>query len=168
MGAVHGERPQVWTDDHLAITVRDRPAPQGSKRHVGRGILVEQSPHVKTWREAVKAAALEATRAEYPSAVAPATYLGPVLVEVTFTLARPKGHYGTGRNAAVVKASAPGWPTSTPDVDKLQRATLDALTAAGVWKDDAQVVEITARKVYVSAGIDALDVPGAVIRVRPA
>ena len=40
----------------LRINVLGTPAPQGSKRHVGRGIMVESSRLVGPWREAVKAA----------------------------------------------------------------------------------------------------------------
>ncbi|WP_167507045.1 MULTISPECIES: RusA family crossover junction endodeoxyribonuclease [unclassified Mesorhizobium] len=39
-----------------------------------------------------------------------------------------------------------GWPRG--DVDNLAKAILDAMTAAGVWLDDAQVVELTCRKRY--------------------
>ena len=78
----------------LVITVHGTPAPQGSKRHVGRGIMVESSAKVKPWREAVKHAALDA--------ITPGTsqeFAAAVLVDVTFRLQRPKGHYRTGKNA---------------------------------------------------------------------
>ena len=39
--------------------VLGEPAPQGSKRHVGHGILLEQSKKVKPWREAIKYAFYE-------------------------------------------------------------------------------------------------------------
>lgn len=137
------------TTAELVITVHGTPAPQGSKRHVGGGRMVESSAKVKPWREAVKWAAL--TRPE------PATLDGPILVEVTFTVRKP--------------TSAPkrltSWPVtrSSGDIDKLLRATLDALTDAGVMRDDSQVVEVTARKVYPGEGIDALEHPGALIRI---
>ena len=37
--------------------------------------------------------------------------------------------------------------TKSPDLDKLERAVLDALTAV-VWVDDSQVAEVDKRKVY--------------------
>jgi Holliday junction resolvase RusA-like endonuclease len=41
-----------------------------------------------------------------------------------------------------------------PDLDKLVRAILDSLTGV-VWRDDAQVVDIVARKVYAETpGVD--------------
>jgi len=120
------------------------------------------SPHLKTWREAVKQSAIDACR----SAGHVEPFQGPVVVEVTFTIARPGAHFGTGRNAMTLKPSAPGWPSKTPDLDKLIRSTLDALTASGVvYRDDAQVVELTGRKVY-PGGLDSVEGSGAVVRVQ--
>lgn len=53
----------------------------------------------------------------------------------------------------------PGKSCRPPDLDKLQRAVLDALTGI-VYVDDAQVVEIEAGKAGPSTA------PGALIRVR--
>lgn len=41
----------------FALFALGAPAPQGSKRHVGRGVLIESSSKVRPWRETVKAAA---------------------------------------------------------------------------------------------------------------
>ena len=130
--------------DDLALMVRVHgiPAPQGSKRHVGNGRMIESSKEVGPWREAVKAAVLTATGRR------PTTLDGPVEIIMTFYLPRPKSHYGTGRNASRVRDSAPTEPTTKPDLDKLVRSTLDALTDVGVLRDDAQVVRIEAAKVY--------------------
>jgi Holliday junction resolvase RusA-like endonuclease len=38
-----------------------------------------------------------------------------------------------------------------PDLDKLIRSTIDALVLGALIQDDAQVIEIRARKVYSSA-----------------
>lgn len=73
---------------------------------------------------------------------------GPMSVGLTFYQARPIGHYGSGRNAHLIKDSAPVYPIKPPDIDKLTRAVLDALTIAGVWVDDSQVVASTQRKRY--------------------
>ena len=52
--------------DHLKPMVEIRvygiPRPQGSKRHVGRGIMVESSRHVGQWRNDVMSAAATAHR----------------------------------------------------------------------------------------------------------
>jgi Holliday junction resolvase RusA-like endonuclease len=54
---------------------------------------------------------------------------------------RPKNHFGTGRNAKTLKTSAPFRCITTPDVDKVARAALDALTGYA-WNDDKQVVAL--------------------------
>ncbi len=136
------------------IEVYGIPAPQGSKRHVGRGIMVESSTKVKPWREAVKAAVLDQA--------GPRTALdGSVALSVVFRLARPRGNYRTGRNAALLRDGAPAWPGNKPDIDKLLRSTMDALTDVGVWRDDCQVVDVTLSKVYADD-----QPPGATIRAR--
>lgn len=66
---------------------------------------------------------------------------GPVQVWVKVTLQRPKGHYGTGKNEGQLKVSAPPHHTQWPDVDKLARGVLDALTGV-VWRDDSQVTSL--------------------------
>lgn len=105
--------------------------------------MVESSAKVKPWREAVKAACWQVESAATPF---PA---GPVVVRVDFYLDRPKGHFGTGRNAAALKGTAPAYPSGKPDIDKLLRSTLDGLGEAGIWGDDAQVVSVLATKLYV-------------------
>lgn len=141
----------------IVITVHGTPAPQGSKRHVGNGRMIEMSKRVKPWRLAVEHAADEAMagRPGFP-------LQGPLAVRVTFALTRPKGHYGTGRNAGKLKLSAPAYPSSMPDLDKLLRSTFDALTMVRAWTDDGQVARVTTAKIY--AGRD--DIPGAVIEIR--
>ena len=71
---------------------------------------------------------------------------GALALRITAYLAYP--------TAMALWRRALAWPTSTPDVDNLAKLAMDALTAAGVWKDDAQVVSLVTRKRYVEA-IDA-------------
>ncbi len=70
-----------------------------------------------------------------------------VKVEFTFFLKRPQGHYGSGKNAAVLKPSAPPRPRVKPDVLKLMRSTEDALTSI-VWVDDSANIRVCGEKVY--------------------
>lgn len=136
----------------VVFTVFGTPAPQGSKKAyvipgTNRANVVDDSAKTKPWREAVKAAALDvmdpvADRLD-----------GAVEVMLTFHLDRPQGHYGTGRNAGVVKESAPAYPAKRPDLDKYVRSTLDALTDVGLVSDDSRIVTLRARKVY--AGVMA-------------
>jgi len=139
----------------LRLIVYGHPAPQGSKRHVGNGVMVESSKHVKPWRDDVKNAAEKAIADQLGQ-----TYPldEPLVVRMVFTLPKP--------------ASAPKrrrtWPCRTPDLSKLIRSTEDALTNAGVWRDDARVTEYErAAKVYPGEDPEALDAPGVRITIRP-
>jgi Holliday junction resolvase RusA-like endonuclease len=73
---------------------------------------------------------------------------GPVVVEVVFSMPRPKSHFGTGRNAGILKPSAPKEHTQKPDIDNLIKFVLDCLNHCGVWHDDNDVVRIVARKLW--------------------
>jgi Holliday junction resolvase RusA-like endonuclease len=148
----------------ITITVHGLAAPQGSKRHVGRGIMVESSKKVAPWRQDVKHAALAITETHPDWTVLD----GPLAVAMTFTFDRPKGHYRTGRNAHLLRESAPTRPAGMPDLSKLVRSTEDALTGV-VWKDDARVVDyVRLGKWYAGTPAeDVLTVPGCVIRVWP-
>ena len=64
------------------------PRPQGSKRHVGRGIMVESSKHIKNWRAFARLKAEEAMKGhsliDKPTAV---------LINVRFYFDRPQKHF---------------------------------------------------------------------------
>lgn len=149
------------TKPAFEITVHGTPGPQGSKNRNAAGALYESSAKVKPWREAVKSAALDALA--YDEVWQPIREA--VLLAVVFTMPRPKGHFGSGRNAGVVKPSAPAFPVGKPDTDKLLRSTQDALKDAGVLLDDSVVTDVSAAKRYVLTGPDTLSHPGAVVRV---
>ena len=71
---------------------------------------------------------------------------GPVAARFTFRFARPTSHYGTGRNEGRLLPSAPALHFRTPDVDKVTRLVCDAMTIAGVVKDDALITALRAEK----------------------
>jgi crossover junction endodeoxyribonuclease RusA len=85
---------------------------------------------------------------------------GPIGVGIDARFPRPKHHYGTGRNAGVLKASAPTFVTTPSDGDKIARLIDDALTIAGVVQDDAQVARLEVVKVYADDSA-----PGTTVRV---
>lgn len=68
-------------------------------------------------------------------------------VTLRYFLPSPQGRYGSGRNAGILKESAVARPATRPDVDKMVRHTLDALTGV-IYADDGQVVELLASKHY--------------------
>lgn len=70
---------------------------------------------------------------------------GALKVHMEFYLQRPKSHYGTGKNAAMLRADAPEFHTYAPDALKLARSTEDALTEI-VWVDDCLSVSLTTEK----------------------
>lgn len=131
----------------IAFTVLGRPQPAGSKRafanpKTGKIIVTDDAKGSRPWKQQVAGEAIDA----WPYVL---TNLleGPLELDVTFVLARPKGHYRTGKFADLVRDSAPPCPIVKPDTTKLLRAVEDALTGI-LWRDDAQVVEQSARKVY--------------------
>ena len=131
--------------NEIFIPVIGIPAPQGSKRHVGHGIMIENSKRVKPWRQDVKEAALEHYHGEIIDQA--------VEVEIIFSFARPKSHYGTGKNSRKLKPSAPVFVTSKGkgDLEKLERSTYDALSQSSggsVLKDDSLVVQNKNMKRY--------------------
>jgi Holliday junction resolvase RusA-like endonuclease len=142
----------------MEITVYGKPSPQGSKKFMGiskqgKGILMENSPKLIPWRNAVSAAAQE----ELDRIGRPAPFDCPLSVMMVFTFLRPGS----------VKRSKRSHPSVYPDLSKIVRATEDALTDAGVWCDDALVVDLFARKTYQNEDHWALDRAGCFLRILP-
>jgi crossover junction endodeoxyribonuclease RusA len=121
----------------LDFFVSGAPTPQGSKRAFvvkGKPVLTESAgDRLRIWRQDVRFAAKAAMEQASPDGWEPLT--GAVDVTLWFRLRRPK--------------SLPKrvyYPVKRPDLDKLVRAILDALTSVGVFRDDAQVVTLDAFK----------------------
>jgi crossover junction endodeoxyribonuclease RusA len=149
-GVLSDYRPEVQ------LFVPGQPAPQGSKKafrhkHSGAIIMQEDSKTTRPWRADVRAA-LEQH--------AGGTRFGPdvpVTVHLRFVMRRLAGMPKTSRGRATPAH------TKKPDLDKLTRAVLDAITSAGVWHDDSQVVSFgTLEKRY--AEID--EPPGCYIHIH--
>jgi crossover junction endodeoxyribonuclease RusA len=143
---------------NYSFTVWGIAAPQGSKRHVGKGVMLESSDRVRPWRQDVRFAALEERPPNWDMAT-------PMRLDLVFWYPRPASHYGTRNGISYLKANAPIEPVSARigDIDKLQRAVFDALTGVA-YLDDRQVVEVEARKAYLM-GPDAA--PYAHITIAP-
>lgn len=125
--------------DRLSFVVYSRAAPQGSKKFIGIGRMIESSKRVKPFRDDVRLAAMDNVPAGWD--------LGqPMSVTYVFHFARPKSHY-TKKGA--LSRNAPEHPTgrNIGDIEKLARAVSDALTGV-VYHDDSQVVEMDLRKTY--------------------
>lgn len=72
---------------------------------------------------------------------------GPLAVRYRIFFARPKSHYRTGRNAAILRDNAPSRHAQRPDLVNLLKCLEDALTGI-VWKDDALVTDVDAVKCW--------------------
>ena len=137
---------------HIAVNGID-PAPQGSKRHVGGGRLIEASKRVKPWRQAVAASAQQQMREQKCDLITSACS-----VSVVFRFKRPKSHFTTNGQ---LKANAPEHCiVKRNDIDKCCRSTLDALSET-VFADDSLVMSLNAEKRYCIGA----EPPGALITV---
>ena len=129
-------------DPVVVFEVNGLPIPQGSKTAYvvkGRAVMADANKGLKGWRKTVTAAV----------PADPAWPLqGPLVVHVTFRLPAPKS----------IPKDREGMPSIRPDLDKLVRSILDAVTDAKAWGDDGQVVEIWTLKTY-------SDRPGATVRI---
>lgn len=114
-------------------------APQGSKttgrRANGTTFVRESSQKVKPWRADVIAVARELVQGEPLD--------GPLKVHVIFRKAMPASRKKADRERGWMYCSV------TPDIDKVLRATLDALKQAGMIADDARVCWVAMHKIEV-------------------
>jgi crossover junction endodeoxyribonuclease RusA len=122
----------------VSLVIYGIPIAQGSKRAfykqgMKRAVLAEDSSKVKPWRQEIAIGALEQMKR---LKIAPALAGTPVVVQCMFYFPRPKSL----KKAITAK-------TTKPDVDKLARAVLDALTGT-MFADDGQVVELRVAKLF--------------------
>ena len=116
----------------MHIIVYGEPIPKGSTRAFvvnGKAVTTNANKRTKDWQTLVSMAAQE-KRPDKPIE-------GAVDIMLNFYLPRPK---------SVTKKKRP-LPTVKPDIDKLIRCVLDALTGI-YFTDDAQVTDIQAIKRY--------------------
>lgn len=119
----------------IRFTVYCKPEPQGSaKAFMPKGwkrpIITSDNKNLKSYRQEVaQAALLECRGVQFVKHT-------PVDVMLSFFLKRPE---------SVPKKRV--LPCVKPDIDKLIRATLDAMTGI-VFLDDGQVVRVSAAKQY--------------------
>lgn len=124
----------------LKFVVAGVAQPRGSKTPIrnGKGEVIgmrDDNPKSGPW---MKIVARAASAAMFSARKRPTGK--PVLLAVTVYRERPAGHFGTGKNAKMVKPGAPAYPATKPDMTKLVRGIEDALNEI-VWTDDAIVVD---------------------------
>jgi crossover junction endodeoxyribonuclease RusA len=137
--------PELQPSRLLRFTVTGVPQPQGSKTCLGqRGpvkhLIVESNRDtLAPWRAAVTRTA---------AAVHTGGVLrGPVEVRLAFRLPLPVSAPKSWATRGDWR-----WPAHRPDLDKLIRAVLDALTGP-VLADDGQVVRLSAGKTWGDPGV---------------
>lgn len=109
----------------IEFRVEGQPISQGSMKVINGHIIHSQGSALAAWRSSIAFAARKAGARPTRE---------PVTITMSFIFQKPK----------TVKREYPSVP---PDLDKLIRAVLDSLTAIA-YIDDAQVVEIYAKKNY--------------------
>jgi len=136
----------------LTVNVIGSPVQQGSKvaNRFGHGVRDANAKKLKPWRAEVSGWVLEAMREQGWDTIDAACE-----VAITFFHVRPAAHYGTGRNAGVLKPTAPTWKATAPDIDKLTRAILDSLTDARAFRDDGRVARLVVEDRWADAAAGA-------------
>lgn len=131
----------------LAFSVTGTPIPQPRERvrivmpRRGKPFAQHYVPSdhpVWRWKSAVAGKAAIAHAGE--------PWEGPVTLRLMFYFSRPQ---------RLLRKSSPRGPIShtvTCDSDNLAKAVMDAMTDAGVWRDDRQVDRLSVRKCYVAMG----------------
>ena len=130
---------------------------QGSLRsfkHAKTGaVITPQDTKVKSYRGRI----VDAWMSKYKG---PQVHEGAVDVTVVFALRRPDTHFKAKTKSGrayreVLKDDAPDFVTKSPDLDKLCRSVLDALTGFA-YEDDKQVAFLHATKVWGSADVTTI------------
>ena len=135
---------------HVNGIPKGQPRPRSFAKRIGRKFTarVYDPATAEGWKSDIAIAA----KSHLPAA----PFEGPVSLEITFFLPRPKRLCRKKDCQIAIPA------TCRPDVDNLAKAAMDALTTVGMWADDAQVHHLTVRKYY--HGIK--DKPGAFITIE--
>jgi crossover junction endodeoxyribonuclease RusA len=118
---------------YLEIVVEGSPVPQGSFRHIGNGRIIAANPKLNAWRQTIADQVSKKTAVRLID--------GSCRVDLVFTLPRPKS----------VPKSRRARPTTKPDLDKLIRAALDAISLPKYVQlliDDSIVTDLHAAKRY--------------------
>jgi len=150
----------IWTDDNgtqhttVEFIVPGDPISQGNMIQNRYGRIYDKTKGLREWRAKVTAQAQAAMKGGYRRSTSGPVELdiitGPVLLDVTFVLDRPKSTPKRQTPPAIKK----------PDLSKLVRAIEDSMTGV-VYVDDAQIIETLSRKRLADIG----EIPGAHILI---
>lgn len=146
----------------VEFAVPGTPQPKGSMRAIPMKAadgslkvgMKNDNPKTKEWQDLVSWSAKSAMGSK-------TIQVGPIMISVTFSCPRPPSHltkYGVLRQGIELEM------TYKPDLDKLVRCVLDALTGI-CYEDDCQVTTVVASKFFAGLGAVA-DFSGVNIRVE--
>jgi Holliday junction resolvase RusA-like endonuclease len=137
--------------DPIVLDVPGQPVPQPRPRftRMGGGRTYTPTKHpIHVYRQAITLMARASGK----------RFDGPTQLEVDAVFQRPASHW----RKHDLKPDAPAWPRG--DGDNVLKAVADALTDAGIWPDDDQVVDWHIRKRYAARN----ELPRTVIRIARA
>ena len=130
----------MTTPTRVQFVVYGVPAPQGGSKPVptrrGTRLVSTGGVGLEAWRNSCASSALAA-------ATEHGTFDGPIKVQATFRFPMPKSRRKWERDLGEI------WKTTTPDLDKLERALGDSLKAGGLIVDDSIICQWSATKVEV-------------------
>lgn len=136
----------------MMLYVKGNPAPQGSKRYLGKtkegkAIIAETSNKTTPWRADIMGAC-ERYQQAHPEELFPLT--GGLMARMVFHFQRPKSSPRRRRPHMTVP----------PDLDKLARGVLDPLQIQGIIGNDSMLVSLNLEKLYVGDPGASMPVPG--------
>lgn len=120
------------------LVILGEPMAQKRHRHTGKDRNGKPLKFVRTYDPSAnsKQSLREVVQTQAP----PKPLLGPLRVDCFFYFAHRKGDYGSGKNAGVLKASAPLWKDTGKDRDNCDKFVLDAITGV-FFLNDSQVCD---------------------------
>lgn len=127
----------------ITFTVHGVPKPKGSaKAFMPKGwtrpIITSDNKGLRAWEDTIRGALQDVMR-DTEGDVLTAIFNAPIALTLVFYLPRPKA------------AKHVRYSTKKPDLDKIVRGAVDPMNGM-LFKDDAQVVAINARKLYADGG----------------
>lgn len=133
---VHGQPEEKGSTRSFAVPIKGSTSKHGGPKY--RAVTTSANPDLKRWEQLVAFEAGHAARGQF--------LRGPIGVELVFRLRRPPS----------VSVKSRPWPTVRPDLDKLARGAIDALSGV-LFDDDAQIVTLTVLKRYAGNGTPSLE-----------
>ena len=127
----------------VKFTVIGAPVAKGRPKFARRGTFTVAYTPKKTvnYENLVKLAFMQRVGTEF------IPFDQALCVRVRAYFARPKGHFGTGKNEGALKVSAPKHMMVKPDTDNVIKAVIDALNGMA-FLDDKQIVLVHGSKAY--------------------